>query len=92
MLDAIDHLGAGPVTKVFATYDEAWWPETRPMRFAGQADLLAVTDMTDLTRVPTLCAFATGDAARRIEHLSEHELCVLIDRAIAETGLRDWDC
>lgn len=91
VLDAIGHLGAGPVTKVFATFDDAWWPETRPMRLAGQADILAVTDMTDLTRVPTLCAFATGDAARRIEHLSEHELCVLMDRAIAETGLRDWD-
>lgn len=91
VVDAIGHIGAGPVTKVFATFDSVWWPPDRPMRFAGQADLLAVTDMTELTRVPTLCAFATGDAARRIERLGEHELCLLFDRAVAETGLRDWD-
>ena len=91
VIDAIGHLGAGPVTKVFATFDERWWPPVRPLRFAGQADLLAVTDMTDLTGVPTLCGFATGESARRIEHLSEHDLCLLVDRAVTETGLRDWD-
>ena len=91
VIDAIGHLGAGPVTKVFATYDERWWPPVRPLRFAGQADLLAVTDMTDLTGLPTLCGFATGESARGIEHLTEHELCLLVDRAVTETGLRDWD-
>jgi monoamine oxidase len=91
VIDAISHLGAGPVTKVFATYDERWWPSVRPLRFAGHPDLLAVTDMTDLTGVPTLCGFATGESARRIEHLSEHELCLLVDRVVTETGLRTWD-
>ncbi len=89
--DAITHIGAGPVTKVFATYDAAWWPPVRPMRLAGQDELTGVTDMTDLTGVPTLCGFAVGDAARRIEQLTEHELCELLDRVVTECGLRDWD-
>lgn len=91
VLDAIDHIGAGPVTKVFATYDEVWWPQVRPLRLAGDVQLLAVTDMTEVTGVPTLCGFATGDAARRIEQLAEHELCRLVDRDLTATGLRDWD-
>jgi polyamine oxidase len=91
VLDAIAHIGAGPVTKVFATFDEVWWPRVRPLRLAGDVELLAVTDMTELTGVPTLCGFATGDAARRIERLDEHGLCQLFDRDVTATGLRDWD-
>lgn len=91
VLDAIDHLGAGPVTKVFATFDTRWWPPVRPLRLAGDVELLAVTDMTDLTGVPTLCGFATGDAARRIEQLDEDALCRLFDHHLASTGLRDRD-
>ncbi len=89
--DAIQHLGAGPVTKVFATFDTRWWPRIRPLRLAGDVELLAVTDMTDLTGVPTLCGFATGDAAHRIERLDEDGLCRLFDRNLTTTGLRDWD-
>ena len=89
--DAIQHLGAGPVTKVFATYDTVWWPPTRPMRLAGVKELTSVVDVTALTGVPTLCGFAVGDAARRIETMGEHELCLLLDRLAADTGLRDWD-
>jgi len=91
VLHAISLLGAGPVTKVFATFDTAWWPSVRPLRLAGQNELTAVTDMTDLTGVPTLCGFAVGDAARRIEQLSTDELCRLLDRVLAETGLTTWD-
>lgn len=89
VLDAIAHLGAGPVTKVFATFDAAWWPQVRPLRLAGDVELLAVTDMTQLTGVPTLCGFATGDAARRIERLDEDALCRLFDHHLSSTGLRD---
>ena len=91
VLDAIDHLGAGPVAKVFATFDARWWPPVRPLRLAGDVELLVVTDMTDVTGVPTLCGFATGDAARRIERLDEDALCRLFDEHLASTGLRDWD-
>jgi len=91
VMEAIEHIGAGPVTKVFATYDSAWWPPVRPMRLAGQPHLTGLSDMTDLTGVPTLVGFAVGDAARRIEQLDEDGLCRLLDRVIADTGLRDWD-
>jgi monoamine oxidase/GNAT superfamily N-acetyltransferase len=89
--DAIDHLGAGPVTKVFATFDERWWPQARPIRLAGDIVLLTLTDVTELTGVPTLCGFATGDDARHIEQLGEDMLCRLFDDHLARTGLRNWD-
>jgi monoamine oxidase len=89
--DALDHIGAGPVTKVFATYDTAWWPAIRPLRLAGQEWFTGITDMSDLTGSPTLVAFAVGDAARRIEQLDEDGLCRLLDRTLADTGLTSWD-
>lgn len=84
--DAIDFINAGPVTKLFATYDTAWWPKQRPIRTIG-TDLQIAVDMTPLTGTPVLCWFATGDAARRIEQLTEHECCELIDRVAGECGL-----
>jgi monoamine oxidase len=89
--DALDHLGAGPVTKVFATYDTAWWPAIRPLRLAGQEWFTGITDVSALTGVPTLVAFSVGDAARRIEHLDEDGLCRLLDRTLADTRLTTWD-
>jgi predicted NAD/FAD-dependent oxidoreductase len=84
-------LGTGPITKLFATYDTRWWPiDSRPLRTVGTELRLAV-DITELTGVPVLCWFATGDAARRIEHMSEHEQCVLVDRVSKECGLTVWD-
>jgi hypothetical protein len=47
--------------------------------------------MTELTNVPVLCWFATGTRAREIETMTEHELCVLVDRASRECGLTTWD-
>ena len=90
--DALDHLGVGPVTKLFATYDSRWWPtDVRPIRIAGGTTLRQAADMTALTGVPCLCWFATGEAARRIETMSEHEQCQLIDHATAEARLANWD-
>jgi predicted NAD/FAD-dependent oxidoreductase/GNAT superfamily N-acetyltransferase len=84
-------LGTGPITKLFATYDTRWWPTThRPIRLVG-SELWAAVDMTELTHVPTLCWFATGDPARAIETMSEHEQCVLVDRVSRECGVTTWD-
>ena len=47
--------------------------------------------MTALTTVPTLCWFATGNAAREIETMTEHEQCVLIDRISRDCGLTTWE-
>lgn len=91
VVDAMAHLGAGPVTKVFCAFDERWWPRSRPIRVAGVEGLLLFVDMTDVVGRPVLCGFATGDAARAMESMAEHEVCRTVDRAIATTGLRDWD-
>jgi len=92
VLEALDHLGVGPVTKLFATYDTQWWPtDVRPIRIAGGDSLRQAADMTALTGVPCLCWFATGDAARRIETMPEHEQCQLIDELSRRSGLIVWD-
>lgn len=84
-------LGTGPITKLFTTYDTRWWPtERRPIRIVG-AEVWQAVDMTALTEVPTLCWFATGEAARAIEAMTEHEQCVMIDRVSRDCGLTDWD-
>jgi monoamine oxidase len=91
VVEACRLLGTGPITKLFATYDSRWWPTgRRPIRIVG-GDVWQAVDMTALTDVPTLCWFATGDAARRIEQMTEHEQCVLIDRTSRTCRLTDWD-
>jgi monoamine oxidase len=90
--DALDHLGVGPVTKLFATYDSRWWPtDSRPLRFAGGFALRQAADMTALTGTPCLCWFATGEWAHRIESMSEHQRCQLVDQVARSSGLLDWD-
>jgi monoamine oxidase len=92
VLDALDHVGVGPVTKVFATYDTRWWPtDVRPIRIAGGTTLRMAVDVTALTGVPCLCWFATGDAARRIETMSEDDRCRLLDEVATRSGLCTWD-
>jgi polyamine oxidase len=92
VLDALGRLGVGPVTKLFATYDTRWWPtDVRPIRVAGGDTLRQAADMTALTGVPCLCWFATGDAARRIEAMTEHEQCQLIDQVSQQAALTAWD-
>ena len=91
VVDALNHLGTGPITKLFATYDTRWWPtHRRPIRVVGSDELRQAVDVTDATGVPTLCWFATGNAARAIETMSEHEQCVLVDRITRECGLSAW--
>jgi monoamine oxidase len=89
--DALAGLGAGPVAKLFALFDEAWWPPARPLRLHGDGYIGTVTDVSAATGRPTLACFAVGDAARSLENLSEHELCGLVDRELAAVGLTDWD-
>jgi predicted NAD/FAD-dependent oxidoreductase/GNAT superfamily N-acetyltransferase len=86
VLDAFEHISAGPITKLFTTYDSVWWPLERPIRVIG-SELLIAVDMTPLTGTPVLCWFATGEPARRIETLTEDECCRLADRVASECGL-----
>jgi monoamine oxidase len=89
--DAIDHLGAGPVTKVFATYDQRWWPTAfRTTRVAGaDAPFVMAVDVSDVAGRPTLCWFAVGDLARRLESMSEDELCTVVDDTARRSRLFD---
>jgi polyamine oxidase len=84
--DAIAHLDAGPIAKVWALYGSTWWPRARPHRFVGAAFRIAV-DMTPLTGTPSLCWFATGEVARAVEAMSEPELIELVDRTALDVGL-----
>jgi polyamine oxidase len=86
VLDAIAHLDAGPIAKVWALYGSAWWPPARPHRFVGAPFRIAV-DMTPLTGTPSLCWFATGEVARAVEAMSEPELLDLVDRTALDVGL-----
>ena len=87
---AIAGLGAGPVVKIFALFDEAWWPAARPIRLTGGGLIGTITDVSAATGRPTLACFAVGDAARSLEALTEHELCRVVDRELAAVGLNDW--
>jgi hypothetical protein len=61
------------------------------VRIIGGSTFRVAADMTDLTGIPTLCWFAVGDSARRVESLTEDERCRLLDLEAAESGLADWD-
>jgi polyamine oxidase len=88
---AISALGAGPIVKIVALFDEAWWPPARPIRLSGGGLIGTVTDVSPAAGRPALACFAVGDAARSLEALSEHELCRTVDRAFAVVGLTEWD-
>ncbi len=88
VVDAIDHLRAGSVTKLYAHYDTAWWPAVRAMSVDAPELRLAV-DVSDLAGCPTLCWFAVDEWARRIETMSEHERCRLVDDVARRCRLVD---
>jgi monoamine oxidase len=84
---AMAQLGAGPVCKLFVTYDEAWWPPVRAVRIAGDSPLALGVDVTALVGLPSLCWFAVGDDARRIEEMTEDAQCRLADAVAVRAGL-----
>lgn len=88
---AIGMIGCGPIAKVFATFDEVWWPSNRPVRLLGTGHLGTVVDVSAVAGRPTLVAFAVGESAHRVEQMSEHELCRLFDHELAVAGVRAWD-
>ena len=87
--EAIDLIGCGPIVKVFTTFDEAWWPPDTIVRLVGVRHFTTVIDVSAAAGRPTLLSFAVGDAARRVEALTEHELCRLVELEFAAAGLLD---
>jgi len=88
---AIASLGSGPITKLFATFDTAWWPSDRLIHLVGTEELRTLIDVTTAAGRPTLVGFALGDAAGAVEQLSEFERCRLFDRTLDAVGLTTWD-
>jgi hypothetical protein len=96
VLDALAHIGAGPVAKGFFTYDEAWWAPERSWFAVAPPDAPSSDpwafeiwiDVSELTGRPTLCAFAVGDRAPEIEAMNEHDRCRLADAILASVHLR----
>jgi monoamine oxidase/GNAT superfamily N-acetyltransferase len=84
---AIGAIGAGPIAKVFVTFDEAWWPNAPRIRLVGTDTIGTLVEVTAATGRPTLLGFAVGEAAVRVERMSEHELCRMFDRQLRDVGL-----
>ena len=86
VLGALDRIGAGVVTKVFFTFDEAFWAPR--WSFSTVADPRPAfelwVDASRLAGQPTLGAFATRSRAREIEGLDEPALCALAAQTLSE--------
>jgi polyamine oxidase len=82
--DALHRLGPGAVAKAFFTFDEKFWTESL-WYVSTEAPLIfdLWVDVSKLTNVPTLCAFAAASVAHAAEAMSEFELCVEADRSLA---------
>lgn len=87
--EAVESIGAGPIAKVFATFDTVWWPADGPWRLVGTSTFGTVVDVSAAAGRPTLLGFAVGEAALRVEQMGEHELCRLFDHELASVGLLD---
>jgi monoamine oxidase/GNAT superfamily N-acetyltransferase len=82
---AIGRIGFGAVTKVFATFDEAWWKPHVNFCVVGEPlpALELWYDCSALAGRPTLGSFAIGPATVTIEQMSENELCELVTSTLA---------
>jgi polyamine oxidase len=88
---SIDRIGFGPVAKVFARFDKAWWKPARAFWVTGSAPMFELFfDATDLAGVPMLGTFAVGQYAHAVEAMSPDALCshvnaLLTAARVAET-------
>jgi polyamine oxidase len=86
---AIGRIGFGAVTKVFATFDEAWWAPHASFWVVGEPRpaLELWYDCSALAGRPTLGSFAIGPATTTIEQMAELELCELITSTLSGAGV-----
>jgi monoamine oxidase/GNAT superfamily N-acetyltransferase len=75
--EALSFLNRGFVNKAFLTFDVAWWAPRTALFIAAdpRPTFELFVDVSVLTGVPTLAAFATGAHARAVETMSEDTLC-----------------
>jgi polyamine oxidase len=86
--DALAQLAAGPVCKIFATYDTAWWPHGRSFYPVGDDAVGIAADISELAGTPTLSWFAYGPQAVTFELMSEVERCRYLDDLAVRCGVR----
>ncbi len=87
---SLDRIGCGPIAKVVATFDEAFWAPNRAFSLTGlePQPLEFFVDVSTVVGRPTLCGFAVGEHAAAVEAMSEDERCRLVDRLLTEAGVR----
>ncbi len=86
---ALGRMACGPVAKVFATFDEAFWAPHRAFWVVAeerQAFELFV-DVSAGAGRPALSAFASGRFAAEVESMTEDECCRLLDGILAAAHL-----
>jgi hypothetical protein len=78
--ECLDCTGAGPIVKVFATFGVVWWPsDGGVIPLVGADAIETLMDVSAMVGRSMPMGFTVGDVARRIEGLTEFELCWLIE-------------
>src|SRR6188508_82752 len=82
---ALARLACGPVAKVFATFDEAFWAPHRAFWIVGpeRRAVELFVDVSASAGRPALCAFSSGRFAAEVESMTEDERCRAVDAALA---------
>ncbi len=90
---ALQRIGCGPVAKVFATFDTAFWSPQRAFWVVDETrpPLELFVDVSALAGVPALCGFAVGEHAAAVEAMTEDARCRLVDRLLADAGVTPHD-
>ena len=83
--DAVDTLGSGAMEKVILRFERAFWDRgAHCIGLAGTPEgrFLDWYDLTDVTGVPSLVGFTTGDVARDLARWSERDVVAAAMRAL----------
>lgn len=88
--ESISRIGTGLVAKVFTTHDRAFWSPARAFWIAADppSALELFVDVSALTGLPTLCAFAVGEYARAVEAMDEAALLRMVGGVLENAGVR----
>ena len=86
---ALDRMACGPVAKVFATFDDAFWAPHRAFWVVAEERRAfeLFVDVSAAAGRPALCAFASGRFAAEVESMTEDARCRLLDEILAGAHL-----
>ena len=72
------------------TFDAPFWAPHRAFSLTGPEPqpLEFFVDVSSVVGQPALCGFAVGEHAVAVEVMSEDERCRLVDRLMAQAGVR----